>query len=172
MNLKEAVRTYPDFPKPGVMFRDLNALLLNPEHFNEALNQIEALIADLDFDLIIAPESRGFFLSGPLAARLKKGLVLARKKGKLPGPTIARSYVLEYGMDTIEIHKDAIKPGQKAIIIDDLLATGGTARCICEIAKELGGEVTCAVFFIELLDLGGREVLAETGCDIRAVLEY
>jgi adenine phosphoribosyltransferase len=153
------------------MFRDVNAILRNPEHFNEALNQIEALVADLDFDLIIAPESRGFFLSAPLAARLKKGLVLARKKGKLPGPTVARSYELEYGTDIIEICQFAIKPGQKAVIIDDLLATGGTARCICEIAEELGGQVLRAVFFIELLDLKGREVLKEH-CDIKAVLEY
>jgi adenine phosphoribosyltransferase len=171
MNLKDAIKTYPDFPKPGVMFRDINSMLRNPEHFNEALNQIEALVADLDYDLIIAPESRGFFLSAPIAARQNKGLVLARKKGKLPGPTLSRSYELEYGTDTIEVCKFAIKPGQKAIIIDDLLATGGTAKCICEIAKELGGEVLRAVFLIELTDLKGREVLSGY-CDIKAAVEY
>jgi len=171
MDLKKAIRDFPDFPQPGVIFRDITTVLKDPVYFGESISQIEALLADVgDFDLVIAPESRGFMFGAPIAARLGKGFVPARKKGKLPGEVISKTYFLEYGMDAIEVHKDAVKPGQKAIIVDDLLATGGTSKGICDIVKELGGEIVCVAYLIELGGLQGREVLKDY--DVRAVLKY
>ncbi|MDR2168077.1 MAG: adenine phosphoribosyltransferase [Clostridiales bacterium] len=171
MNLKEAIRNFPDFPRPGILFRDITSLLKDPAHFSEAISQIEAALNDLDYDIIIAPEARGFIFAAPIAIRQGKGFVLARKKGKLPGEVVSKDYFLEYGMDSIQIHKDDIKPGQKAVIIDDLLATGGTCKGICDIAEQLGAKVLRAVFLIELEGLDGRELL-ETSCEVAAVLKY
>ena len=171
MDLKSVIRDYPDFPRPGILFRDVTTILKEPEYFDHAITQLEAKLVDLDYDIIIAPESRGFLFATPIARRQKKGLILARKTGKLPGETISNRYFLEYGMDSIEIQKDDIKPGQRAIIIDDLLATGGTCFSICEIVEQLGGEVVCAVFLIELENLTGRQTLEEK-CEVRAVLGY
>ena len=170
MDLKQVVRDFPDFPHEGILFRDIAPILQNPAHFNEAITQMEQMLADVDYDIIIAPESRGFIFSAPIAARQNKSLVPARKKGKLPGEVVSKTYALEYGSDTIEIHKDAIKPGQRVIIIDDLLATGGTAKVICDIVEEMDGKVACALFLIELCDIHGRDVLK--GYDVRTILQY
>jgi len=170
MNLKEIIRDFPDFPKTGILFRDVTSVLYDANHFEAAISQIEGLLTDIEYDVIIAPESRGFIFAAPLAIRQGKGLVLARKKGKLPGDVASKQYFLEYGMDSIEIRKDAIKAGQKAVIVDDLLATGGTAKVICDIVTELGGEVVCAAFLIELEEIDGRDVLAN--CNVKSVLKY
>jgi len=170
MDLRQIIKDFPDFPKPGILFRDVTSILHDAKHFEAAISQIENLLSDIDYDVIIAPESRGFIFAAPIAVRQGKGLVLARKKGKLPGDVASKQYFLEYGMDSIEIRKDAIKPGQKAVIVDDLLATGGTAKVVCDIVKELGGEVVRAVFLIELAEIGGREMLKN--CDVKAVLTY
>ena len=171
MDLKTVIRDFPDFPRPGIVFRDITSVLREPGHFAEAIKQLEGLLLGVDYDVIIAPESRGFIFASPIAISQKKGLVLARKKGKLPGETIEKKYFLEYGMDSIEIHKSDVQPGQKVVIVDDLLATGGTCRGICELVEELGGLVVKSVFLIELVGLGGRELLEEK-CAVEAVLEY
>ncbi|MCL2168466.1 MAG: adenine phosphoribosyltransferase [Defluviitaleaceae bacterium] len=171
MDLKAAIRDFPDFPSPGIIFRDITSVLASSEHFGFAVGQMEKLLLDVDFDVIIAPESRGFIFSAPIAISRQKGLVLARKKGKLPGETVEKKYFLEYGMDSIEIHKSDIKAGQKLVIVDDLLATGGTCRGICDIVEELGAKVVKSVFLIELEGLGGRELLEEK-CAVEAVLKY
>ena len=170
MDLKQVIRDFPDFPRPGILFRDITTILKNPAHFHAAIVQIEEQLAGIDYDLVIAPESRGFMFGAPIAARQEKGFVPARKKGKLPGEVIRKTYFLEYGLDSIEIHKDAIEPGQKVVIIDDLLATGGTAKGICDIVEELGGQVACIVFFIELCDIPGRDILKDY--DVRTVIKY
>ena len=170
MDLKKVIRDFPDFPRPGILFRDITTILKDPAAFNSAIEQIEGLLTDFEYDLVISPESRGFMFGAPIAARLGKGFVPARKKGKLPGEVLSKTYFLEYGLDSIEIHKDAVKPGQKAVIVDDLLATGGTGQGICEIVEQLGGEIVCVAFLIELGGLNGREALK--GYDVRAVLEY
>ena len=171
MDLKNVIKDYADFPRPGILFRDITPVLKCPNSFEYAVEQIEALLADVDYDIIIAPESRGFIFATPIAIRQKKGLVLARKKGKLPGEIISNRYFLEYGMDSIEIQKDDIKPGQKAVIIDDLLATGGTCVSIAEIVEGLGASIACAAFLIELSNLTGRNTLEEKCC-VKSVLKY
>lgn len=170
VDLKSVIRDFPDFPKPGILFRDITTILKCPETFGNALSQMEDCLKDVDFDLVISPEARGFMLGAPIAYNLKKGFIPARKKGKLPGEIISKTYFLEYGLDSIEIHKDAIKPGQKVVIIDDLLATGGTAKGIIDIVEELGGEVTCVVFLIELSDINGKEIL--DGYNVKTILKY
>jgi len=170
MDLKDVIRTYPDFPRPGILYRDITTVLKDPEHFHAAIVQIEEQLADLEYDLVIAPESRGFMFGAPIAARADKGFVPARKKGKLPGEVITKTYFLEYGLDSIQVHKDAVKPGQKVVIIDDLLATGGTAKGICDIVADLGGEVVAVVFLIELCAINGREILKDY--DVRTVVKY
>jgi len=170
MNLKDAIRTFPDFPRPNIMFRDITTILKDPKRFAEAIVQIESLLEGIDYDVIASPESRGFLFGTPMAIKHNKGFIPARKKGKLPGEVLSKTYFLEYGMDSIEIHKDAILPGQKVVIIDDLLATGGTSKGICDIIEELGGKVVCIVYLIELEALNGREQLKDY--DVRAVLKY
>ena len=154
MDLKSIIRTFPDYPAKGIMFRDITTLLKDPKALAYAMDKMEEALKGLDFDLIVAPESRGFIFGVPLAVKLGKGFVPARKKGKLPGHVTSGEYALEYGTDIIEIHTDAIEKGQKIVLIDDLLATGGTAKCICDIVAGLGGEVVCNLFLIELEGLG------------------
>ena len=170
MDLKQAIRDFPDFPRAGILFRDITTILKDPVYFNSAIEQLEQQLEGIDYDLVIAPESRGFMFGAPIAARQQKGFVPARKKGKLPGEVLRKTYFLEYGLDAIEIHKDAIQPGQKAVIIDDLLATGGTAKGICDIVEELGGQVMRIVFLIELCTITGRDILKDY--DVRTVLQY
>lgn len=157
--LEDYVTSIPDFPKEGVIFRDITSVIENPEGFRMAVDELQKLLDGVDFDLIVAAESRGFVFGAPLAYNNGKGLVLVRKKGKLPRETISCSYDLEYGEATLEVHKDAVKKGQKIILIDDLLATGGTLEAMASLVEELGGEVVKMLCLIELPQLGGREKL-------------
>ena len=170
MDLKNYVRDIQDFPIPGILFRDITTVLKDPAALEIAVDTMANLLDGLEFDVILGPESRGFIFGMPMAYKLKKGFVPVRKAGKLPAPVAKREYALEYGTAVIEIHKDAIVPGQRYIIVDDLLATGGTAKATADLIKEMGGQVVSMLFFIELADLGGRDMLA--GHDVRAVLTY
>lgn len=168
--LKSQIRNIPDFPEPGVLFRDITTLLKNPEGITLAIDAMQKNLEGLDFDVILGPESRGFLFGMPLAYNLKKSFVPVRKKGKLPAEVISKEYALEYGTATIEIHKDALQKGQKVIIADDLLATGGTAKAIIELVESIGAEVVALDFLIELDFLNGRTVLE--GYPIHSVIHY
>lgn len=157
--IEDYIRTIPDFPKSGIMFRDVTTVMQDTDGFRLAIDSIQELIKDVEYDVVVAPESRGFIFGTPIAYNNHKAIVPVRKKGKLPCDTIEASYELEYGTATIEMHKDAIKPGQKVVIIDDLIATGGTTEAIIKLVEQLGGEVVKIAFLIELVDLKGRERL-------------
>jgi len=159
MNLKEKIRVIEGFPAEGISFKDITTLLQDAEGLKQCINQMADKFKDLHVDLIVGPESRGFIFATPLAYLLGTGFVPVRKPGKLPAETIKYEYELEYGKDSLEIHKDAIKPGQKVLIIDDLLATGGTMVAAAKLVEQLGGEVVGLGFLIELEDLNGREKL-------------
>ena len=161
MNIADYIAEIPDYPKPGVLFRDITTLLADGEAFHEAIDQMAAKVADLDFDLIIGSEARGFLFGTPLAYKLHKPFALVRKKGKLPRQTVSADYALEYGTATLEMHKDSIKPGQKVLIVDDLIATGGTIQAMAQLTETLGGSVAGVLVLMELKDLGGREVLKD-----------
>ena len=169
-DLKDKIRSIPDFPQKGVIFRDITTLLKDVEGLQQAIKQMHQKIIDLDYDVIVGAESRGFLFGMPIAYNDEKGFVPVRKKGKLPAETISKEYELEYGTATIEIHKDALKKGQKVVIVDDLLATGGTAKAIVEMVEEVGAEVVALDFLIELEGLKGREVLKNYR--IESVLQY
>jgi len=171
MELREMIRNIPDFPSPGIMFRDITTVLKDPAGLAMAVDAMGDSLKGLDFDLVLGPESRGFIFGVPLAYKMGKGFVPARKVGKLPGETARKAYDLEYGQAEIEIHKDAIKPGHKVVIVDDLLATGGTAKAVAELAVELGAQVVGMAFLIELDALGGRAVLTEFD-NVKSVLVY
>lgn len=158
-SLEDYVRNIKDFPKKGIIYRDVTTVLQDKDGLKLALDSMKEKIKDLDFDVIVAPESRGFIFGMPLAYVLNKSFVPVRKKGKLPSKTIEQSYDLEYGSETLQIHEDSILPGQKVVIIDDLLATGGTIEAITKLVETLGGEVVEICSLIELVDLKGREVL-------------
>ncbi|MCL2404908.1 MAG: adenine phosphoribosyltransferase [Defluviitaleaceae bacterium] len=168
--LKNYVRDIPDFPIPGILFRDITTVLKNPAALRGSIDAMVELLGDLEYDTILGPESRGFIFGMPMAYNQSKGFVPVRKAGKLPADVVKREYALEYGTATIEIHRDAIVPGHRYIIADDLLATGGTAKAIADLVMELGGVIVSALFFIELAGLSGRDVLA--GYDVRSVLSY
>ena len=168
--LEEYVRSIPDFPEPGIIFRDVTSILQDADGLKLAVDSMQALLEDTDADVIVGTESRGFIFGAPIAYNLHKPLVLVRKKGKLPCETVEKSYDLEYGSATIEMHKDSIKPGQKVAIIDDLIATGGTTEAIIKMVEELGGEVVRCVFLMELAGLKGREKL--NGYDIDSAIIY
>ncbi len=168
--LEDYVRTIKDFPEEGVMFRDVTTILQDKDALRLSIDKIQDLVKDLDFDLIAGPESRGFIFGVPIAYNLHKPFIPVRKEGKLPGETISMDYDLEYGKATIEIHKDAIKPGQRVVIIDDLIATGGTIEAITKLVESLGGEVIKIVFLMELKGLNGRKKL--DGYDVEAVIQY
>ena len=155
--LKDYVRTIPNFPEEGLMFRDVTTVLQDPEGLKLAINGMQEKLEDLEFDIIVGAESRGFLFGMPLAYNLNKAFVPVRKKGKLPAETISESYNLEYGQATLEIHKDAIKPGEKVVIVDDLIATGGTLEAIIKLVERLGGEVVRICCLIDLPELGGKE---------------
>ena len=159
--LQDYVRTIPDFPEEGVMFRDITTVLQDPEGFKLAIDKMQELVKDVDFDLVLGAESRGFIFSAPIAYNRGKGLVPVRKKGKLPCETIEVSYDLEYGQATVEIHKDSIKKGQKVLLVDDLIATGGTIEAMTKLVEELGGEVAGILVLMELKGLKGREKLSK-----------
>ena len=168
--LEEYVRSIPDFPEPGIIFRDVTSILQDADGLKLAVDSMQALLEDTDADVIVGTESRGFIFGAPIAYNLHKPLVLVRKKGKLPCETVEKRYDLEYGSATIEMHKDSIKPGQKVVIIDDLIATGGTVEACAKMIERLGGEVTRIVFLMELAGLKGREKLAKY--DVKSVIRY
>jgi adenine phosphoribosyltransferase len=170
MELKDYVTTIPDFPKPGIMFRDITTIVSSPDGFKLAIDQMINSLKGLDFDLIAGSESRGFVFGTPVAYALGKGFILVRKKGKLPRETISEEYDLEYGTATLEMHKDAVKPGQKVVIIDDLIATGGTTEAMIKMIERLGGEVVKICFVMELAGLGGRKKLS--GYDVVSLISY
>ena len=155
--LEEYVRSIPDFPEPGIIFRDVTSVLQDAEGLHLAIDTMQDMIKDLDIDVIAGPESRGFIFGTPIAYNLGKPFVLIRKKGKLPCETVSIDYELEYGTATIEMHKDSIKPGQKVLIVDDLIATGGTTEAMIKLVESLGGEVVGVVVLMELEGLNGRE---------------
>ncbi len=159
MNLYDKIRDIPDFPHEGIIFRDITPLLQDAAALKQAIDTLKEKLEPYDFDVIVAPEARGFILGAPLAYSLGKGFVPARKPGKLPGKTRRMTYELEYGTDALEIHADAIAPGQKVLVLDDLLATGGTIISTIKLVEAEGGEVVATAFLIELLDLNGRELL-------------
>lgn len=158
--LMALIRTIPDFPKPGIQFRDITTLLQDPWGFKRAIDEFVSHYRYSPIDKVVAIESRGFVIGGALAHHLNCGLVVARKKGKLPHVVERQEYSLEYGTDCIEIHRDAIKPGERCLIVDDLLATGGTCFATCQLVERLGGKVVGCAFVIELRDLAGRSRLA------------
>ena len=168
--IEEYVRSIPDFPEPGIIFRDVTSILQDAEGLHLAIDLMQEKLKDVDFDVVVGPESRGFIFGVPIAYNLHKPFVPIRKKGKLPRETVSVSYDLEYGSATIEMHKDSIKPGQKVAIIDDLIATGGTVEAAIKLVEELGGEVVKVVFLMELAGLKGRERLA--GYDVASVIRY
>ncbi len=159
IDLKAHIRGVPDFPKPGILFYDIGTLLAHGPAWQETISRLEPLVRQESPEALIAIESRGFLAAAPLAARLGLSLVMARKKGKLPGQTVSHSYALEYGTDTMEMQEGVIRPGQKVVVIDDLLATGGTAAAALALGRKMGAVVTRAVFIIELSFLNGREKL-------------
>jgi adenine phosphoribosyltransferase len=170
IDLKTHIRHVPDFPKAGILFYDITTLLQDPIGLRAAIDSIAAPFADQKIDLVVGIESRGFIFGAPVADRLGAGFAPVRKPGKLPSACIRESYALEYGTDTLEIHEDAVKPGQRVLIVDDLLATGGTARATTELVKKIGGTVHGLAFLIELVALNGRSRL--TGENVHASLQY
>ena len=170
MNLGDKIRDVPDFPKPGIVFKDIMPLLADAEALREAVEQIAAWAEPRKPDLILGAEARGYITGGALACRLGAGFVAARKPGKLPWRTVAAKYALEYGFDSLEVHADAIQKGQRVLIHDDVLATGGTAKATVELVEQLGGQVVGLPFIIELEFLNGRERLQ--GYDVFSLLQY
>jgi adenine phosphoribosyltransferase len=168
--LEEYVRSIPDFPEEGIIFRDVTSVLQDKDSLRMSIDQMQEHLKDVDFDIIIGPESRGFIFGVPIAYNLNKAFIPIRKKGKLPLETVEAEYALEYGTAVIEMHKDAIKPGDKVVIIDDLIATGGTIEAITKLIEGLGGEVVKIVFLIELEGLKGRDKLK--GYNVESVIKY
>lgn len=161
MNLADKIRTIPDFPKEGIAFKDITTLLQDAKAYHEAIDRMAARYEDQDIDLVLGVEARGFLIGAPLALKLNKGFVPVRKQGKLPGDILTQNYDLEYGTSTLEIHKDAIQKGQKVLIVDDLLATGGTVKATVDLVEELGGDIVEVAFLMELDFLNGREKLED-----------
>lgn len=172
MNLKDAIRTIPDFPKPGIMYRDITTLLTNRRAFAETIIQMAAPYQIRNIDNVAAVEARGFTIGGAIAFELGAGLVPIRKKGKLPFDTYEQDYELEYGTDTLEIHADAVRKGEKVLLIDDLIATGGTAIAAIELLRKTGADVVGAAFIVDLPDLGGMERIVKMGIPVTALVTY
>ncbi|MCI9595112.1 MAG: adenine phosphoribosyltransferase [Lachnospiraceae bacterium] len=168
--VEDYVRSIPDFPEPGIIFRDVTTILQDADGLHLAIDQLIEMLDGVDFDVVVGPESRGFIFGVPVAYMLHKGFVPVRKKGKLPCETISAKYDLEYGSAVIEMHKDSIKPGQKVVIVDDLIATGGTIEAITRLVEQLGGEVVKICFVMELKGLKGRERLKNY--DVKTVIAY
>lgn len=168
--IEEYVMSIPDFPKPGIVFRDVTSILQDADGLKLSIDLMQEKLEDVDFDVLVGPESRGFIFGMPIAYNLHKPFVLVRKEGKLPRKTARVEYELEYGTSVLEIHEDAIKPGQKVAIVDDLIATGGTNEAIINLIESLGGEVVKVVFLMELLGLDGRKKLQ--GYDVDSIIQY
>ena len=172
MDLKDAIRTIPDYPKPGILFRDITTLLGNARAFRQAVDQLVRPWAGAKIDQVAGIEARGFILGGAVAHQLSAGFVPIRKKGKLPHQTVRMAYALEYGTDEMEMHVDAIAPGQKVILVDDLIATGGTAEGAVKLIRQIGGEVVAACFIVDLPDLGGAEKLKALHVPVRTLMAF
>jgi adenine phosphoribosyltransferase len=170
VDLRTYIRDIPDYPKPGIMFRDITTLLLDPRALGATIDGLATFGVGRDVDYVVAAEARGFIVGGALASRLGAGFVPARKPGKLPPETISAEYVLEYGVDALEMHADAISHGARVLVHDDLLATGGTARALCDLVEQLGGHVVGCCFIAELSFLGGRERLAPF--EVHSLVDY
>jgi len=170
--LKDLIRTIPDYPKPGIMFRDVTTLLGDAQGLKAAVAQMAEPFRTQPVDAVAGIEARGFILGGAIADRLGTGFIPIRKKGKLPWKTIGQEYTLEYGVDVIEIHEDALKPGQRILIVDDLIATGGTAEAAAKLLRRSGGEIVGATFIIDLPELGGINLLKSHGIDCHALVAF
>jgi adenine phosphoribosyltransferase len=170
VDLRAFIRDIPDFPQPGIVFKDISPLLLDARAFDAAVDGLAELTSPLAVDLVLAPEARGFILGGALARQLGAGFVPARRPGKLPHETVVAEYALEYGINVLEVHADALAGGARVLVHDDLLATGGTALALCELAERLGGQVMACAFLIELSFLRGREQLAAR--PVLALIDY
>ncbi len=170
--VKDYIRTIVDFPHEGIMFRDVTTLFADPRGFRMAVDQMLHPYAGQPIDKVVGLEARGFILGGAIAHQLSLGFVPIRKKGKLPGATISEAYTLEYGEAVVEIHDDAIQPGERVLVVDDLLATGGTAAAGIKLIERLGGEIIGCAFVIDLPELGGREVLKKMGMDVHILCEF
>jgi len=170
MDLRNLIRDVPDFPKPGIVFKDITTLTKNPEGFRAAVDAMAERYADANIDLVVGIESRGFVFGAAVAYKMGVGFVPARKPGKLPAQTVSAEYELEYGTDALEIHKDAIGEGQRILIVDDLLATGGTAAATAKLVSGLGGDIVAITFLIDLAFLKGRDKLA--GYEVFSLIEY
>ncbi len=168
--LKQHIRDVPDFPKPGILFKDLTTLMVHPQGFKSAMDQLQDLASGRQATKVVGIESRGFIWGGALADRLGVGFAPVRKPGKLPWRRIAVSYALEYGSDTLEMHEDAVSAGERVLIVDDLIATGGTAAAAGELVRRLGGQVAAYVFLVELTSLAGRAKLGNT--DVLSLIQY
>ena len=172
MDLTKLIRTIPDYPKPGVMFRDISTLLGDARGFRRAVDELVQPLAGLKVDKVAGIEARGFILGGAVAHQLSAGFVPLRKKGKLPHKTVRIAYSLEYGVDEMEMHKDAIKPGEKVILVDDLIATGGTAEAAVKLLRQIGADIVAACFVIDLPELGGRKKLEALDVEVRTLVSF
>ncbi len=170
--LAAAIRSINDYPKPGIVFRDITTLLGNPRAFRRAVDELVQPYAGTKVDKIAGIEARGFILGGAMAHQLSTGFVPIRKKGKLPHTTVRVAYSLEYGVDEMEMHVDAVQPGEKVILVDDLIATGGTAEGAVKLLRQMGAEIVSACFVIDLPDLGGRKKLEDLGVEVRTLVEF
>lgn len=168
--VEDYVKSIPDFPEPGIIFRDVTTILQDADGLRLAIDSILDMLDDVDYDVVVGPESRGFIFGVPVAYARHKGFVPVRKKGKLPRETVSMEYELEYGSAVIEMHKDSIQPGQKVVIVDDLIATGGTTEAMIRLIEQLGGEVVKVCFVMELAGLHGRERLS--GYSVESVITY
>lgn len=172
VTLKDAIRTIPDYPKPGVQFRDVTTLMGNAGAFRRAIDELVYPYAGGKVDKVAGIEARGFILGGAIAHQLSSGFVPIRKKGKLPSETVRIAYSLEYGLDEMEMHRDAIKPGDKVILVDDLIATGGTAEAASKLLLQMGADIVAACFIIDLPDLGGRKKLEALNVPVRTLVAF
>ncbi|MCR9121254.1 MAG: adenine phosphoribosyltransferase [Phyllobacteriaceae bacterium] len=170
--LETAIRTIPDYPKPGIMFRDITTLLGDASAFRRSVDELVHPYAGTKIDKIAGVEARGFILGGAMSHQLSAGFVPIRKKGKLPHETVRIAYSLEYGVDEMEMHKDAVEPGEKVILVDDLIATGGTAEGAVKLLQQMGADVVAACFVIDLPDLGGRAKIEALGVPVRTLIEF
>ena len=170
--VKDYIRTIVDFPHEGIMFRDVTTLFADPRGFRMTIDQLLHPYAGMEIDKVVGLEARGFILGGAIAHQLTVGFVPIRKKGKLPGATISESYQLEYGEAVVEVHDDAIQPGEKILLVDDLLATGGTAEAGIKLVERLGGEIVGCAFIVDLPELGGRKKLEALGMEVHALCDF
>lgn len=171
-DLIASIRNIPDYPKPGVMFRDITTMLGNARSFRRAIDELVHPFAGQKVDKIAGIEARGFILGGAMAHQMSSGFVPIRKKGKLPHDTVRIAYSLEYGVDEMEMHRDAVQPGEKVILVDDLIATGGTAEAATKLLQQMGAEIVAAVFVIDLPELGGRKKLEALGVEVLTLVEF